>query len=100
MVARRRILLERRLMLLVDDDQAELPRRGEDGAASADDHLDLPGGNAPPVRAALGVAEVAVQHRHFAKSATEPRDRLRRQADLRNQDQRLLALLDDRLDGF
>ena len=38
-VARRRLLLERGLVLLVDHDQAEPPRRREHGRAGADDHL-------------------------------------------------------------
>ena len=41
MIARRRFLLEGVLVLLVDDDQAELARRGEDGTASANDDLRL-----------------------------------------------------------
>ena len=86
-------------MFLVDDDQAELARRGEDGTAGADDDLHLPGGDPPPVAAAVGVAEVAVQTATCAAPAAEPLDRLRRQADLGHQDDRLLALADDLLDG-
>ena len=76
-----------------------LRRRGEDGAAGADDDLHLPGGDAPPVAAALGVAEMAVQDRDVAAAAAEALDRLRRQADLRHQHQRFLALPDHFLDG-
>ncbi len=97
-VARRRFLLERALMLLVDDDQAELARGGEDAAAGADDDVDVAGRDAPPMAAALRVAEVAVQHSQLAAAALEALDRLRRQANLRHEDQCLLALLDDLLD--
>ena len=58
-----------------------------------------PAGDAPPVAAALGVAEMAVQHRHLAAAAAEALDGLRRQADLRHQHQRLLALAHHFLDG-
>ena len=99
MVTRRRFLLEAALVLLVDDDQAESVRWSEDGTAGADDDLHLPRGDAPPVAAALGVAEMTVQHGDIAAAAAEPLHRLRSQADLRHQDQRLLPLLDGLLDG-
>ena len=71
MVARRRFLLERAFVLLVDDDEAELARRSEHGAAGADHDLNLAGRHPPPVAAALGVAEVAVQHGHLITAAAE-----------------------------
>ena len=86
-------------MLLVDDDQAELAGRGENGAAGADHDLHLTGRHAPPVAAALGVAEVTVQHGQLAAAAAEMRDGLRRQADLRHQHQRLLVLAHHLLNG-
>ena len=73
--------------------------RGEDGAASADDHLHLPVGDAPPVLAALGGVQMAVQHRDVAAAAAKRLDGLRRQADFGNEDQRFLALAHDFLDG-
>jgi hypothetical protein len=86
-------------VLLVDDDQAEVARRGEHGAAGADDDVNVPGADPPPVAAALGVAQVAVQDGYLPAAPAERLDRLRGQADLGDQDQRLLALPDDLLDG-
>ena len=77
----------------------ELARRREDGTAGADDDLHLARGDAPPMAAALGVAQMAVQHRHLAAAAAKALDRLRRQADFRHQHQRLLALPHHFLDG-
>ena len=85
-VARRRVLLEARLVLLVDDDQAEVRGRGRTRRCGADDDLHLAVEDAPPVPAALGVAEVAVQHGHVAEAAAEAGDGLRRQADLGHED--------------
>src|SRR6516164_6526280 len=92
MIARRRLLLVRALMLLIDHDQAELARRSKYGTASAHDHVSMPGGDAPPMAAALGIAQVAVQHRHLAAAAIKALDGLRRQADFGHKHKRFLAL--------
>ncbi len=68
MIARRRFLLEAAFVLLVDDDQAQLAGRRENGAAGPDDDLHLAGRDAPPMATALGVAQVAVQHSHARRS--------------------------------
>ena len=47
---------------------------------------------------ALGVAQVAVQHGHVVEPRAEPVDRLRREADLRHQHDRLAAEVDHLLD--
>jgi len=47
------------------------------------------------VGVALGVGLVAVQHGHAIEPRPEPRERLRRQADLGHQDDRLAAETDD-----
>src|SRR5437588_357938 len=62
-VARRRLLLERSLVLLVNDDQTEPARRGEYSAAGTNNDLHMSARHTSPVSAALGVAEVTVQHR-------------------------------------
>ena len=50
--------------------------------------------------AALGGVQMAVQHRHVPATAAKCLDRLRREADFRHEDERLLALADDLLDRF
>src|SRR5207247_9151844 len=95
----RLFLLEAAFMFLVNDDQAKVAGRSEDGTASTDHHLHLAAANAPPVRSALAFAQMAVQHRDLAATTLEALDRLRRQADFRHQDEGLLALLERFLDG-
>src|SRR6185312_16201235 len=95
MIARRRFLLEGVFVLFVDDDQTQLAGRCEDGAAGPDDDLNLSGGDAPPVSAALRVGQVAVEYRDVAAPAAEPLDRLRRQRDFRDENDGFLPALDD-----
>ena len=85
-------------MLLVENDEAEPAGRGEDRAASADDDLRLPRRDAPPVAGTLAVSQVRVQHGDAVGAALEAFDRLRRQADLGDQHDRLLALANALLD--
>ncbi len=82
-------------MLFVDHDQAQVGSRSENGAAGPDHHLHTPGGDPLPMPVPLRVSQMAVQHGDGRKSAAEPADRLRRQADFRNQDNRLPAVADD-----
>ena len=77
---------------------SQVRRGGEDRAAGADDHRDGPLGDPLPVPVPLGVAQVAVQHGHRAEPLAEPLDRLRREADLRHQHDRLPAEMDHLLD--
>ena len=97
-VSRDGFLLERPFMFLVDDDQPQPSRRGEDRRPGADDDLDPAGGDALPVAMPLDVAEVAVQHRHPVEPPAEPADRLGRQADLGDQHDRLASPGDHLLD--
>ena len=53
--------------------------------------LRLAFGDAPPMAAALGVAEMTVQHRDIGAAAAKAGDSLRRQADFRHENQRFLA---------
>ena len=48
----------------------------------------------------LGVAQVAVQDRHLAEAKPKPLDRLRRETDLRHQDNRLTPVADHLRDGL
>ncbi len=93
-IPRGRLLLERALVLLVQDDQAQVRRWGEDRAAGPDHHRRPARGDPLPVPMPLGVAQMAVQDRHLAETQTKPLDRLRREADLRHQDNRLPPVAD------
>src|SRR5262249_25143015 len=84
---------------LIDDDETELAGRGEDGTAGADNHLNVPRDDPPPVTAALGISQVAVQHGDVAATTVETCDGLRRQRDFGNEDYRFLPLLHRLLDG-
>src|SRR5579884_853265 len=99
MIARRGFLFEGVFMLFIDNDEAEPFGRREDGAASADDDLRLARRYAPPVSAALRVAQMTMKHGHLAAAAAKALDRLRRQADFRHHYQRFLALGNDLFDG-
>ncbi len=76
-------------MLFVHHDHAKIGDRREDRGSRADGDPPLaPPDEAPGVRA-LAVREAAVQHRDVvAERAPEPAHRLRREADLRHQDDR------------
>ncbi len=86
-------------MLLVDDDQAEVADGGEDGRAGADADARLAAAEAAPLVVALAGGEGRVEDREaVAEAGAEAGDRLRRQADLRDEDDRPLAPLQGRLD--
>ena len=86
-------------MLLVDDDQAEVAQRREDGRAGADADARLAAAQAPPFVVALAVGEGRVQDGEaVAEPRPEARHRLRRQADLGDEDDRPLAARQRRLD--
>ena len=70
-VSRHALLLERSLVLLVQDDQPQMRRGGENRAAGAHHHRYRALGNLPPMPVPLGVAKMAVQHGHRPESAGE-----------------------------
>ena len=61
MVPRGRLLLERRFVLFVDHDHAQLRRRGKDCAPRTDDDLHVASRNLFPIGMAFAVAEMAMQ---------------------------------------
>ena len=63
-VARVRVLLVRRVVLLVDDDQPQPAHRGEDGRPRADDDASRAVRDPFTLVAALGLGERRVQDRH------------------------------------
>ncbi len=94
-VAHAFVLLVRVVVLLVDDDQAELAERREQGGARADRHRRLPGPDPPPLREALGPGEAGVQDRDVvAEARAEAADELRREPDLGDEHQHLAPLAD------
>ena len=97
-VARIRLLLERAVVLLVDDDEPE-PRDGrEHGRARPDDDSGLSARNAIALVAPLCGAEGGVEDRDgIAEAIPEPSDRLGREGDLGHEDDRSEAALKSRL---
>ena len=82
-------------MLLVDHDQAQVLHGGKDRAARAHHHPRIAQADAPPFVAALAVGEAAVQNRRLRPEArAEPAHHLRREGDLRHEDDRALARLE------
>ena len=88
-IARIRLLLVGRIVLLVDADDAE-PRQGrEDGRARADDDRRLAGDDALALVAPLGVGQRRVEYGDaVAEALTEAAERLWREGDLRDEDDR------------
>ena len=85
-VARHRILLVGRVVLLVEDDQSHIRGRREERGARSDHHRIAPGGDALPGGVALPVRKAGVEHRHsVAEAGGEPIGDLRRQGDLRHE---------------
>ncbi len=101
MIPGSRLLLERRLVLLVNHDQAQVQGRSKHRTASTHDHIDFAPSNSLPVIMPLSITQMTVQHGHAVKTAAETTDCLRRQADFGDQHDRLATIrnhLADRLD--
>ena len=93
------LLLVGGVVLLVDHDQAEVADRGEDGRARADADARLAAAQAPPLVVALAGGEGRVEDREaVAEPGPEARHRLRREADLGDEDDRAAAARQRRLD--
>ena len=76
-------------MLLVDADHAERRERREHGRAGADDDGRLAGNDPFALVPPFGVGETRVEQRHpVAEAGAEAAERLRRQRDLRHEDDR------------
>src|SRR6201999_2838679 len=98
-VGRVALLLVGGVVLLVDDDQAEVADRGEDRRTRADADLRLAAAQALPLVEAFAVGEGAVEDGEaVAEAGAEASDGLRREADLRHQDDRAAAAGERRLD--
>ena len=94
-VARIRLLLVRRVVLLVDADHTEACDWREHGRARADDDRRLAARNARTLVPALRLAERRMQNGDpFAEARAEPAERLRRQRDLRHEHDRATPSLE------
>src|SRR5207342_179679 len=93
-VGRVPLLLVGGVVLLVDDDQAEVANRGEDGGAGPDTDARLAAAQPPPLVVALAGGEGRVEDGEaVAEAGTEASHRLRGEADLGDEDDRALAAL-------
>ena len=91
-VARIRLLLVRGVVLLVDADHAERRERREHCRAGADHDTGLAGDDPLPLVPPLGLREAGVQKRDaVAEARAEAAERLRRERDLRHEDDRAAA---------
>ena len=94
-VARIRLLLVRRVVLLVDADDADPIERGEDRRAGADDDRSVAACDPLPLVAALGLGERRVEDGDaVAEAGAEAADRLRRERDLRDEHDRAASPLE------
>src|SRR6185436_11621338 len=92
MIARRLALLVAALVLLVDDDRAEIPERREDRGPRSHRNAFLPTTQGEPGVVPLPIAERRVQHGdHVAEHESEAIHGLWRERDLRHEHDRGLA---------
>ena len=85
-------------MFLINHNQSESRRGCEDGAASANHHVDLTSSNPLPVPMPLCLAQVTVHDGDSLETGAESPSSLRSQADLRHKNNRLLPHIEDSLD--
>ena len=87
------LLLVGCLVLLIDDDQAEIAIRQKQGRAGARHHLDVAGCDAGINPLALAAGDAGMPGRRLgAEAGLEPVQELRREGNFRHQDQRLPSL--------
>ena len=100
-VAQTLLLLERQVMLLVDDDQPRPCQRCEDRRASADHDAGLTVARCHPGIQTFAVIQTRMQDHHGdAEASLEAFQSLRGQADFRYQHQHLAACAEAMLDGL
>src|SRR4029453_5739142 len=86
------LLLVRRIMFLIDDDETETGNRCEHRRASADDDIDFSMTNLLPLRPAFRLGESAVKHADLLREASmESIQKLRCQGDFGNQNKTFSA---------
>ena len=90
-----------RLVLLVDDDEGKVPKRGKHGRTRTDHDRHFAAINPQPLVNALASGERAVEDGDLVRKAPGELIReLRRQADFRDQNERGLAGCQEMLDGL
>ncbi len=94
-IPRRLILLERAIVLFVNNHQAQLRSRRKNGTASPDNHVNVPRRDLLPIPMSLRVRQLTMQHGDSRKPAAETLPRLWGQADFRDQHNRLFTAGDD-----
>ena len=92
MITRRFLLLVRAFVLLIDDNNPQAVKRREDGAPRADNDARRTRMNLVPFVVTFARREMAVKHRNLllkvGESCLKTFHRLRREGDLRHQDER------------
>src|SRR5439155_10478498 len=94
-IARGRFLLEAAFVFFINDNEPQFPGGREHGTARADHYLHLTARHSSPMPTALGAAQMTVQHRHAPASGLKPLNCLRRQTNLRYQNQNFFPLPND-----
>src|ERR1700682_3322846 len=85
-IAHPSLLLEARVVLLIDDDQTECADGREQSAARPDRHVGRASAQPPPHRMALARGEPRVQHGNVvAEASAETAHELRRECDFWNE---------------
>ena len=92
-VAHAVLLFEGAVVLLVDQNHPEARQRGKDRGAGADDDIRHTAGSGEPGAGALAIGEARVQsgNAKIREARRNPPQGLRREADLRHQQQRLVT---------
>ncbi len=94
-VARHAVLFVRALVRFVDDDEADVRQRREDGAARTDDDVDFTARSRCAAFKAFALGEPRVQYRDpFAECRFKAPRRLRRQSDFRYEHDRATTALE------
>ena len=98
-IAQSLLLLERSVVFLVNDDQAEVVKRGEYRRSRSDEDPVVSRPALHPRSESRAIALGRMQCRRRPESSTKARERLGSQTDLRHQDQNLPAAVDDLCDN-
>ena len=101
MIARGAVLFVRALVFLVDDDEAQVAKRREQGASRTDHHACRARPDEIPLVVTLALAHARMHDgNRVAETAAEAGNRLRGKRDLRHQNARRATLGKHELDGL
>ena len=103
-IARRFLLFVSGFVFFIDNDQSKIFQRRENGTAGADDNAGVAGMDFVPFIVAFAFREMTMQNRNhilcFGETALEAFDRLRRQGNFRNEDDRAATAFERRSDSL